>query len=93
MSATMTRSTVRRARLPFAAIVRHLELAAMEVMLREGSSWRKLDRPSWVVMARVAGVDTTQLYRWRHYGLDVDQADRLAVALGLHPLNVWPDWS
>ena len=42
--------------------------------------------------ARRTGCHYRQVYRWLAYGLTVDQADRLAVALGLHPSEVWPNW-
>jgi lambda repressor-like predicted transcriptional regulator len=44
-------------------------------------------------MATVAGVSRRTLYRWRS-GARVSErhADRCAVALGLHPLLIWPDF-
>lgn len=32
------------------------------------------------------------LYRARDHGLTVDQADALAIRIGLHPCEVWPTW-
>lgn len=43
-------------------------------------------------LAEVAGVCPSVVRRWRTTGVDVWQADRLAVAFGVHPLSVWPDW-
>lgn len=43
-------------------------------------------------LARALGCDHTQVSRWRSQGLPLDSADRVAVALGLHPAEVWPDW-
>lgn len=43
-------------------------------------------------IAHVCGVNRITVYRWRDTGLSTYQADRAAVAVGLHPLNVWPDW-
>lgn len=48
---------------------------------------RKLGRPSQVL--RLNGTD---LVRLRRDGLTIDQADRLANRVGLHPANIWPDW-
>ena len=30
--------------------------------------------------------------RWKALGLSLIQADRCAVALGHHPVDLWPDW-
>jgi len=38
------------------------------------------------------GVTREQVHRWRYKGLGIDQADALAVRLGLHPVEIWPDW-
>ena len=43
-------------------------------------------------LARVLGCDHAQVSRWRSRGLPLDSADRRAVSLGLHPVEVWPDW-
>ena len=31
--------------------------------------------------------------RWRREGLSAIQADRVAIHLGLHPLEIWPEWA
>lgn len=43
-------------------------------------------------VAALVGVSTRTVHRWQRNGLTDTQADRAAVALGLHPANVWPDW-
>ena len=44
-------------------------------------------------LARALGRHRPQLYRWRAHGLTVDQADGLALRLGLHPVEIWgEDW-
>lgn len=43
-------------------------------------------------LARCISVDDAQLHRWRRDGLTVMHADRAAVALGLHPSEIWPTW-
>ena len=48
--------------------------------------------PPVTVLAARLGVATRTISRWRHNGLTDDQADRAAVMLGYHPLNVWTDW-
>lgn len=42
--------------------------------------------------ARAAGFHSAQLSRWKRTGVPAAAADRLAVALGRHPLELWPDW-
>lgn len=42
--------------------------------------------------ARALGVHPRQVYRWRAGGVTWAQADELAVAVGLHPAEVWPEW-
>jgi hypothetical protein len=44
------------------------------------------------VLARALGLDRAQVARWRNGGLPIDSADRVAVAAGCHPAEVWPEW-
>jgi hypothetical protein len=45
------------------------------------------------IVADALGTTLHQVYRWRRYGLDADQADRFAVqALKMHPVEVWPEF-
>jgi hypothetical protein len=44
------------------------------------------------VLARALGCERTLVSKWRNHGLPLVSADRLAVSLGLHPVEVWPDW-
>lgn len=44
------------------------------------------------ILARALGCHSTQVSRWRTDGLPLDSADRIAVAVGLHPVEIWPDW-
>jgi hypothetical protein len=43
-------------------------------------------------LARRLGVDDAQITRWNRTGLEDRTADRVGVALGMHPLELWPDW-
>ena len=43
-------------------------------------------------LARSLGVSVRTVWRWHHHGLTDTQADHAAIALGLHPAIVWPDW-
>jgi hypothetical protein len=42
--------------------------------------------------AYVLGSDRRYIYRWLDYGLTHEQADQFAVRLGLHPVELWPNW-
>jgi transposase-like protein len=43
-------------------------------------------------LARALGCDRVQVSRWRKHGMALDTADRVAVAVGHHPWEVWPEW-
>jgi plasmid maintenance system antidote protein VapI len=43
-------------------------------------------------LGRALGVHSTQVNRWRRTGLTIATADRLAIAVGLHPVDLWPEW-
>jgi hypothetical protein len=43
-------------------------------------------------LARRLGTTHGQVSKWRQRGLPPGPADRVAVAIGLHPALVWPDW-
>lgn len=49
-------------------------------------------RPNLKHLARVCGAHPRQIYRWRETGLSDEHADRAACSLGLHPMNVWPNY-
>jgi hypothetical protein len=42
--------------------------------------------------AKTCGVARPAIYQWRKHGVRIDQADRVAVALGKHPLEIWPEF-
>ena len=44
------------------------------------------------VLAERLGVSARTVWRWRASGLNPTQADRAAIALGLHPGSVWASW-
>ena len=46
-------------------------------------------RVSMLELARRSGEHPRQLHRWQGYGVTVFQADRLAMAIGHHPVEVW----
>lgn len=44
-------------------------------------------------IARHLGVDHTTIGNWRSGArLMSSTADRVAIRLGLHPINIWPEW-
>lgn len=34
----------------------------------------------------------TQVSEWHVNGIPIVSADRVAVSLGMHPIEVWPNW-
>lgn len=49
--------------------------------------------PNVRALERAAGLTSGAGRRWEHRGLTDETADRVAVALGRHPAEVWPDWA
>jgi plasmid maintenance system antidote protein VapI len=43
-------------------------------------------------LARALGVERARAGAWWRRGVSIDTADRIAVSLGLHPVEVWPGW-
>lgn len=43
-------------------------------------------------IARRAETDRTTIQRWKRHGLTSLAADRIAVAYGYHPSELWPEW-
>ena len=43
-------------------------------------------------VAALVGADRMTVGTWSRDGLTFRAADRAAVALNLHPGNIWPDW-
>lgn len=43
-------------------------------------------------VAEVMGVSKRAVVRYVAEGIPVWRADQLAVALGVHPSAIWPDW-
>jgi hypothetical protein len=47
---------------------------------------------SFSALARTLGLHCAQAARWSDRGIPVEWADRAAVYIGLHPVEVWPEW-
>ena len=75
----------RQTRLPFEPVARLVPTSADEH--RRGAPVRSARQ-----IADYLGVSTRRVYRWRREGIRYYDADRVALALGLHPLLVWPDY-
>lgn len=43
-------------------------------------------------LARALGRDRIVVSKWNTHGLPAVSADTVAVAVGFHPVEVWPDW-
>lgn len=48
--------------------------------------------PNNLQAARTLGVQPRQIYRWRRYGLKLNDSDRMAAQLGKHPTEIWEGW-
>lgn len=43
-------------------------------------------------LAALTGYRRSHLTHWQREGVPVVAADDMAVALGMHPIELWPDW-
>jgi hypothetical protein len=43
-------------------------------------------------LAYLTGIPARTIHRWMHAGISDHQADRAAIALGLHPSLIWTEW-
>lgn len=57
-----------------------------------GPQTRNMNYAAVSEVAELAGTSRRQWYRWRRTGVDVWQADELAVRFGRHPGELWPEW-
>jgi hypothetical protein len=48
--------------------------------------------PGARTIAAQCGVTLGTARRWQRCGVPLDEADEAAVALGVHPCEVWPEW-
>jgi hypothetical protein len=44
-------------------------------------------------LARHTGFAVRSIQRWTRDGIPLWSADKLAISLGVHPANIWPDWT
>lgn len=74
-------------RLPIDDLERHARPYLTE---RRRDAWRNTPVGS-AHLAQWAGVSARSWLRWRHEGVPLRVADRLAGALGMHVLDIWGD--
>lgn len=43
-------------------------------------------------LAYLTGFTARTIHRWTAAGISDNNADRAAIALGLHPYTIWPEW-
>lgn len=46
----------------------------------------------YLELAVRTGFSARTIHRWLHNGIPDTHADMAAIALGMHPLSVWPDY-
>jgi lambda repressor-like predicted transcriptional regulator len=80
--------------LPFEPLYEVLVRSHGGVRTGEGRRWRER-RDDWATnraLAELAGTSTRQLERWKAAGrIRAVMADRVAVAIGMHPAEIWGD--
>lgn len=45
-----------------------------------------------LALAMFTGFTARTIHRWIHNGIPDAHADMAAIALGLHPISIWPDY-
>ena len=45
-----------------------------------------------LALAMFTGFTARTIHRWIHNGIPDAHADEAAIALGLHPMSIWPDY-
>jgi len=73
--------------LPFGPLEAH---AVAYLTPRGHHQTRGVNRTTHAI-ADLLQVDRHTIYRWRHNGLTINQADTLAIRLGHHPTTIWGD--
>lgn len=71
-------------RYPFADLERLIPICEQPCVGQESGSHRHT--------ARRLGITDEAVRQWRARGVDERTAERFAIAIGLMPENVWPEW-
>jgi hypothetical protein len=90
---------VAQKRLPFAPLAKAVGDVYIFADRRFNKSrLRNLDsdearRAQVTVLAEIASVSRRTIHRWMKAGVPDKWADEIACALGMHPLEIWPEWA
>ena len=86
-------------RLPFAPLTEALGSVWYEQQVKDSwgkrldcSVWRLAEGSHAGTISELTGYNRKRLDRWRREGIPLEDADRIAVALGLHPASIWERW-
>jgi hypothetical protein len=66
--------------------------AALPLLMRMTRLTVEQEPPTMGDMAAMVGTSRRNLMRWSVEGIPELSADRVAVSLGLHPAELWPEW-
>lgn len=56
------------------------------------ATWERITGNPCTLISELTGINLRTLVRWTKDGIPETQADRIAVALGLHVALIWPAW-
>jgi len=54
--------------------------------------FRAAGTDQFLELAMFTGFSTRTIHRWIHNGIPDAHADMAAIALGLHPMSIWPNY-
>lgn len=75
---------------PFRAVDRYIDSRWLTARFGQGCDTATLSNDE---RAELLGVDRDQVTAWRRTGVPLWRAEALAIGLGRHPDELWPDWS
>lgn len=86
----MIKTRRKQYRFPFEPIEH--ALAGSDHWSRQHGGYDCLDGVMNSYIAERTGINRGQIIRYKREGLTVDAADRIAIRLGFHPAELWPDF-
>ena len=54
--------------------------------------FRAAGTTEYLELAVRTGFTARTIHRWKYNGISDTHADMAAIALGLHPITIWPNW-
>jgi len=54
--------------------------------------FRAAGTTEYLELAVRTGFTARTIHRWKNHGISDDYADQAAIALGLHPITIWPNY-